>query len=91
MENSDHEFIVTVFDYSDKEKYMDFTGLLFGGDVENRESDLMFFVGITVTDKTGVDHLAENSIFQKPLLEELTEIREEFRNFTENNPDQKFF
>lgn len=70
---------------------MDFTGLLFGGDVENRESDLMFFVGITVTDKTGVDHLAENSIFQKPLLEELTEIREEFRNFTENNPDQKFF
>ena len=63
----------------------------FGEGVESRESDIKFFVGITVTDKTGVDHLAESSIFQKPLLEQLTEMREEFRNFTVNNPDQKFF
>ena len=59
--------------------------------METRESDLRFFVGITVTDKTGIDHLAESSIFQQPLLEELAEMREEFRNFTLNNPDQKFF
>ena len=91
LEGSDHEFIVTVFDYSDREQYMDLTGLFFGEGVESRESDIKFFVGITVTDKTGVDHLAESSIFQKPLLEKLTEMREEFRNFTVNNPDQKFF
>ena len=91
LKGSDHEFIVTVFDYSDREQYMDLTGLFFGEGVESRESDIKFFVGITVTDKTGVDHLAESSIFQKPLLEQLTEMREEFRNFTVNNPDQKFF
>jgi len=91
LKGSDHEFIVTVFDYSDREQYMDLTGLFFGDGVETRESDLKFFVGITVTDKTGVDHLAESSIFQKPLLEELTEMRKEFRNFTVDNPDQKFF
>ena len=77
LEGSDHEFIVTVFDYSDREQYMDLTGLFFGEGVESRESDIKFFVGITVTDKTGVDHLAESSIFQKPLLEQLTEIRED--------------
>lgn len=91
LKGSDHEFIVTVFDYSDREQYMDLTGLFFGDGVETRESDLKFFVGITVTDKTGVDHLVESSIFQKLLLEELTEMRKEFRNFTVNNPDQKFF
>lgn len=91
LENSNHEFIITISDYSDRERYMDLTGLLTGGGIETRERSIKFFLGITITDKSGVDHLAENSIFQKPILEELTEMRREFKSFTVNNPDQKFF
>jgi len=91
IEGSNHEFIITVSDYSDREKYMDLTGLLTGGGIETRERSIKFFVGITITDKSGVDHLDENSIFQKPILDKLTEMRREFKSFTVNNPDQKFF
>jgi CRISPR/Cas system-associated protein Cas5 (RAMP superfamily) len=91
LESSAHQFIVAVFDYSDREEYLDLTGILTGRGVESREASIRFFVGTTVTDKTGVDHLAENAVFQKPLLEELTEMRKEFKTFTVENPDQKFF
>ncbi|SKB36186.1 hypothetical protein SAMN05660903_00367 [Salegentibacter salinarum] len=91
LEDSNHEFIITISDYSDKEEYMDLTGLFFGGGVKNRVGDLKFFIEITITDKSGVDHLAEDSIFQKPILEKLSEMRNEFQSFTGSNPDQKFF
>lgn len=91
LEDSDYEFIITVSDYSDREKYMDLTGLFIGGGVESKEKNIKFFVRITITDSSGTDHLTEDSIFQKPILEELTEMRKEFKNFTDNNPDQKFF
>jgi len=91
LKGSDHEFIITVFDYTDRKQYLDLTGIFYGGGVESREGSIKFFIGITITDRSGADHLAENSIFQKPILEELTEIRKKFKDFTENNPDQKFF
>lgn len=50
---------------------MDLTGLLTGGGIETKERSINFFVEITITDKSGVDHLAEDSIFQKLILEKI--------------------
>jgi hypothetical protein len=59
--------------------------------VETKEKSIQFFIGITVTDISGEDHLADNSIFQPALLAKLKVLRKNFKAYTVKNPDQKFF
>lgn len=91
LENSDCEFILSIKDYSDREQYIDLTDFFTEDEGETQEKSIQFFIGITVTDKSGEDHLAEDFIFYKAVLAKLKSMRKDFKTFTEKNPDQKFF
>jgi hypothetical protein len=91
LDNSNHEFILSIQDYSDREQYIDLIDFFTEEKVETKEKSIQFFIGITVTDISGEDHLADNSIFQPALLAKLKVLRKNFKAYTVKNPDQKFF
>lgn len=91
LENSDYEFILSIKNYYDREKYIDITDFFTEDEVETQERSIQCFIGITVTDKSGEDHLAEDSVFYKAVLAKLKSMRKDFKTLTEKNPDQKFF